>query len=395
MARSPYSMEKTMERKRIVILSEDFPPHTGGIAQWAAGVAQSFHDRGHEVVVVTRFWEQYKHLPTVNYGFKIEYVRKKHWKRLRTLYWRTIIKKLLAKGNPPDLIIATTWNAARGIMSITKKRGLKVAIPIHGLEITRKMNFMKKWWCRTTLRNAGHLIAVSRFTRDQLAAFSGIAPEKILTIPCGVAISRFNPAPPDDRLKKKIGLKCEKIVLTLSRVVERKGHDMVIRALPSVLQEVPDVRYIIAGDPSGGFTDTLKKLAAELGVEDHVIFTGRLEQDEIIPFYNLCDVYIMPSRKIAGKGDTEGFGITFLEANACGKPVIGGNSGGVGDAIEDGVSGYLVDPLDKEEIAQKLVLLLKDDALARKLGQQGRARILQGFTWDAIGGEILSRIFPD
>jgi phosphatidyl-myo-inositol dimannoside synthase len=384
-----------MERKRIIILSEDFPPHTGGIAQWAAGVAQSFHVSGHEVVVVTRFWERYKNIPTVNYGFKVNYIQKKNWKRLRTLYWRAILKKLLAKDYPPDLIIATTWNAARGIMSIGKKRGLKVAIPVYGLEITRKMNFMKKWWCTTTLRNADHLIAISRFTRDRLAAFIGIAPEKILTVPCGVAISRFNPTPLNEELKKRFGLKNEKIVLTLSRVVERKGHDMVIRALPSVLREVPDAKYIVAGDPSGTFTDTLKKLARELGVENNVVFAGRLEPDEIVTFYNLCDVYIMPSREIAGKGDTEGFGITFLEANACGKPVIGGNSGGVADAIEDGVSGYLVDPLDTDDIANKLILLLKDEALAKKLGQQGRARILQGFTWDAIGDEILSRIFPE
>jgi phosphatidyl-myo-inositol dimannoside synthase len=213
-------------------------------------------------------------------------------------------------------------------------------------------------------------------------------------VPCGVTVSRFNPAVPDPRLKTRFGLTDEKIILTLSRVVERKGHDKVIAALPAVIAKVPNVKYIIAGDPTGTFSGTLKKLVADLKLDDRVIFAGHLKPEEIIPFYNLCDVYIMPSRELSSCGDTEGFGITFLEANACGKPVIGGNSGGVADAIENGVSGFLVDPLNTREIADRLILLLTDKELARKIGHQGRERILRGFTWDAIADRIMERAFP-
>jgi phosphatidylinositol alpha-1,6-mannosyltransferase len=109
-------------------------------------------------------------------------------------------------------------------------------------------------------------------------------------------------------------------------------------------------------------------------------------------FYNLCDAYIMPSREIASSGDTEGFGITFLEANACEKPVIGGNSGGVVDAIVDGETGLLVDPLDPAAIAEKAILLLTDKALAEKLGIQGRERIEKGFTWRVITEKMMKEL---
>ena len=161
--------------------------------------------------------------------------------------------------------------------------------------------------------------------------------------------------------------------------MSRKGHDMVIRALPLLCKSTSDFTYLIVGD--GPYRDNLEALAADLGVHEQVVFAGHLT-DEILPdVYALCDVFVMPSRDNSMLCDIEGFGLVFLEANACGKPVIGGRSGGIPDAVVDGVTGILVRPDDPEDIADALKRILNDNALALRLGRQGRDRVVNQFTW--------------
>jgi phosphatidylinositol alpha-1,6-mannosyltransferase len=115
-----------------------------------------------------------------------------------------------------------------------------------------------------------------------------------------------------------------------------------------------------------------------------VIFAGYVSDEELVDYYNACDVFLLPCREIPG-GDVEGFGIVFLEANACVKPVVAGRSGGVVEAVDDQCTGILVDPKSEEEISQAVIRLLTDPDLCQNLGQQGRARVLERFTWDAVG----------
>jgi len=180
------------------------------------------------------------------------------------------------------------------------------------------------------------------------------------------------------------------VILTVGNLVERKGHDVVLKSLPKVLKEVPNTVYLIVGD--GEQKQNLKELVDELGLGEQVIFTGRVPEKELPQYYNACDVFIMPSREIGS--DIEGFGIVFLEAGACSKPVIGGRSGGIIDAVEDGVSGILVDPTNVDEISQTLITLLTDDELARRLGRQGRKRVEEDFDQLAMAKK-LSQIFRD
>ncbi|MBN2038160.1 MAG: glycosyltransferase family 4 protein, partial [Chitinispirillaceae bacterium] len=259
--------------------------------------------------------------------------------------------------------------------------------------ITRRMGFVKTWWCGHTLRIADAVIAVSAFTGRRTAELFPYVAGKITVIPNGVDTARFRPGIDSAALRSRLGLGDHRVLLTLARIVERKGHDQVIRALPAILQKVPDLMYCIAGDPQGGCVETLKRLSVQLHVEDHVRFCGYVEPADLPAFYNLCDAYIMPSREIPSSGDSEGFGITFLEANACEKPVIGGNSGGVADAIVAGETGFLVDPLNPAAIAEKSILLLTNDSLAQKLGRQGRERIAKGYTWRAIVEKMIKQIF--
>lgn len=376
----------------IAILSEDFPPYHGGIAQWAAGVADACQKMGYITRVLTRFRDDYPSTKNGLLGYSVDYIHGTNWRQHRTFYWRRAFRQLLKTHGMPAVCFATTWNVARGVFRLCRKRPIALVTVVHALEVTRNMSWLKKRWLTWTLQQSQCVVAVSEFTKTRLCQSIRLREDKVLVLPNGVNYDHFRPGLDTESLKKQWRIEDEKVILTLARVVKRKGHDRVLRALPDVLKVVPNLRYIIAGSWEASWYEELKQLACQLGLEQHVSFTGYVPPDETALYYNLCDVYIMPSRELTERGDTEGFGITFLEANACEKPVIGGNSGGVADAIEHGKTGYLVDPDDVGEISQLLIRLLTDAELAGQLGQQGRERICERYNWHALTQELLSHI---
>jgi phosphatidylinositol alpha-1,6-mannosyltransferase len=173
-----------------------------------------------------------------------------------------------------------------------------------------------------------------------------------------------------------------RVIVTVGNLVSRKGHDMVIRALPRLAQTIPDITYLVVGN--GPHRQQLEELACSIGVRDHVVFAGVVPDRDLPDVYALSDVFAMPSRAHLDTCDVEGFGLVFLEANACGKPVVAGRSGGIPEAVEDGVTGLLVNPTDAEDIARAIGKLLTDTDLARRMGHQGRVRVVTRFTWEAI-----------
>ncbi len=238
------------------------------------------------------------------------------------------------------------------------------------------------------MKNSKKVIALGSYQRISLLQL-GIQEEKINVVPEGVDLEKFNPNIDSSDIIEKYG-DGNKIVLTVSRLVKRKGHDMVIKALPDVLKKVPDVRYLIVG--TGAEESNLKRMTEDLGLREHVVFTGFVPESDLPKYYNACDVFIMANREI--NGDIEGFGIVFLEANACCKPVIGGKSGGTMDAIENGKTGFLVNPLNVEEISNALITLLTDSDLSERLGKTGRIRVKERFSYFTIAKEI-NKIFEN
>jgi phosphatidylinositol alpha-1,6-mannosyltransferase len=184
----------------------------------------------------------------------------------------------------------------------------------------------------------------------------------------------------------RFGLQGKRVLLTLSRIVERKGHDRVIEALPRVLREIPQTCYLIGG--RGGYQRTLEARVNRLGLREQVCFAGYIPDDRLNDFYNLAEVYVMPCRELSDQGNVEGFGITFLEAGACGLPVIAGRSGGVEDAVVEGETGIVVDPWDVDAVAHAIVRLLKGPELAGKMGRAGRKRAEQ-LSWDRAAHRVL------
>jgi phosphatidylinositol alpha-1,6-mannosyltransferase len=229
------------------------------------------------------------------------------------------------------------------------------------------------------------VLANSQFTLD-LVQKAGVDSRRTALVHPGCDVHRFQPLQAPSTFRQRIlGPRSNDRVLLTVGLESRKGHDMVIRALPMLLRTVPDVTYVIVG---AGPQTHLDDLARELGVRERVIFTGLISDEHLAAIYGLCDLFVMPSRQDLAQHNVEGFGLVFLEANACGKPVVAGKSGGIGDAVLDGVTGLLVNPHDPDDIAKAVGSLLTSPILARRLGEQGRSRVLNEFTWDIVGKRV-------
>jgi phosphatidylinositol alpha-1,6-mannosyltransferase len=170
-------------------------------------------------------------------------------------------------------------------------------------------------------------------------------------------------------------------LVTVARLQRHKGVDTVIAALPSILTRAPEVRYAVAG--TGPDHERLVRLAAKLGVAERVHFLGSVADQDLPGFYNLASVYVGASRRSEGLG-VEGFGISLVEASACGRPIVAGNSGGIPDAVRDGETGVLVPPEDPEAFAGAICRLLADPARAQQIGANGRRAVETYFNWDRV-----------
>jgi phosphatidylinositol alpha-1,6-mannosyltransferase len=229
------------------------------------------------------------------------------------------------------------------------------------------------------LGEADRVVTISRYTEENLVQL-GVDQSRIAMIYPGVDLEAFYPDPAAGRAVRARHRLSDRqpVLLTVARLIPRKGNDRVIEALPAMLERVPDLVYLIVGTGPG--ENWLRAYAQEKGVADRVIFAGRVSDEELSAYYNAANVFIMPNRKEGA--DVEGFGIVFLEANACGKPVIGGRSGGAVDAVAHGESGYLVDPCSPPDIAEAAIRLLTDPGLAERMGERGRERAQREFSWE-------------
>jgi phosphatidylinositol alpha-1,6-mannosyltransferase len=261
---------------------------------------------------------------------------------------------------------------------------LPVMIWSHGSDLLRVQRIPGgKTVLRWTLSQADWLIANSMATRLEMERL-GQDPARIRVIHPPVEHERFHPNVDPTPIRERHAIGGAPVILTVARLVEKKGIDAVLRALPAILCAVPEVRYLIVGD--GPLRLQLQALAEDLGIARQVLFVGAVEHNssDLPRYYSACDVYVMPSRSLPGHGEVESFGISYLEAGACGKPVVAGRGGGVEEAVEDGVTGLLVDPLDVNEIANAIVKILKDGELTRRLGENGRKRAGKQPDWGQL-----------
>ena len=293
----------------------------------------------------------------------------------------------VVRERPSVLLYATLEDA---YLAYWTHRALRIPhiLYAHGNEI---LAAARQPWSKpkAALLASSYVVANSTYTQGLLQNL-GLHPDQIRVVHPGCDLERFYPLPVthQERMRLSGGRPLARLLLTVGNLVERKGHDTVIRALPLLAQQGHDVVYLIVGD--GPNRTALEQLAASVGVADRVLFLGRVKTSDLPLLYSAADLFLMVSRERLEQCDVEGFGIVFIEAAACGTPSIGGRAGGVGDAVVDGVTGLLVDPLDVDEVARSIGALLANRDLARQLGDAARHRAVSQFSWSRFGAAVAS-----
>jgi phosphatidyl-myo-inositol dimannoside synthase len=384
------------ERTRVLLLTDSFLPHAGGSREYYNNIYRKLVDLGDsEVTILTKKipgWEEFDRVASTEF-FQIK-------RRYRPLgSWKY---KELPKGLGP--FVDAAWHAVRyspaiihagdlyppGVTAMILKKlfGLPYVVYCHGEEIPQLDRFKYQPLIRNRIYlNADTVIAASEFTRNNLMKL-GVPEGRICKIVPGVNSTRFRPMARRADLIERYGLQGKTIILTVARLVPRKGHQAAIEAFAKVCNEFPEAHYLIVG--RGQEEPRLRQMVLDAGLNERVTFAGYVAAEQLPDIYNLCDIMLMANRQ-EEDGDVEGFGIVFLEANAVGKPVIGGRTGGAAEAIADGATGFLVNPDDPQEIAGIMRRLLGDPGLREKLGTAGVRRVRSDFSWEARA-KILSRV---
>lgn len=369
-----------------ILLATDYPPQTGGIQRYHSNLALALQGLGREVhVVATEHagWQEHDAAAAVPVtrvpatGGKLAITR-----RLRDEAVR------LGRGSGSLRgIISTKWSP-EGPGAMQAAAALKVPWGVFGHDrehILHAANVVK-WGLQTVLfRRADFCFAISNYAAANFRR--GFAPsQRIRMVGCGIEAENFSPDPAGaEALRHRHGLQGRPVLLTVSRLVPRKGHLTVLEAISGLRSEFSDIAYLIVGD--GEFRSEIERAVARDGLEANVILAGRASDPELCAYYTLADIMVMPSYDIIGL-PTEGFGLTFLEANCCGTPVIGSRTGGIPDAVDHGLSGLLVPPRQPQALAHAIRRLLGDPGMARQMGEYGRQRALQQFSWELVARRV-------
>lgn len=372
------------------LLTEVFPPATGGSGRWlfeiyrrlhpsSVAVIAGHHPRASEFdqgpdLAITRIplafpsWGCFD-LP----GFR-------H-------YWRTfrLLQHHFSKRRPTAVhcgkLLPEGWLA----WMLRLRYGIPYWIFVHGEELALgQRSRQMAWMMRRVLSSARGVIANSHNTARLLTRDWQVRGEQLKTFHPGVDATYFAPAPQDASFRERVGWRERKVVLTVGRLQKRKGHDMLIRALPAICRQVPDVLYAIVGD--GEERESLTDLARREGVGERVQFLGEAGDDLLRSCYQQCDLFALPNRDV--NGDFEGFGMVLVEAQACGKPVIAGASGGTGETMDEPRTGIRVACDTPEALGERVVELLLDPARADRMGAAARQWVLQQFDWDALAQQM-------
>ena len=368
---------------RLLVLTELFLPTKGGTAVWFAEVYRRLG--GKEIHIVTADVPGAADVdadhPNTIHRLNLKRVS---WLKPESLmmYWRFLSVSLRLALRHRFTAVHAGRVLPEGLVAWLVARIVRIPVVIyaHGEEITTWRQPGKFKAMRFAYRHADKVVANSEFTYEQLLKL-GVAPERIEIINPGVDTERYKPGLPCDDLKASIGLATgQKVILSVGRLSRRKGFDMVIRSLPELLKKGLDVQYALIG--VGEDRGYLEGLARELKVSERVHLLGHVAIEDLPRWYNACDVFAMPNREI--DGDTEGFGMVFIEASACRKASVAGIAGGTGAAVEHGITGLRVDGNSAHDVSEALSDILANDENAIRMGQKGYMRALKKFSWGAI-----------
>ncbi|HQB50673.1 MAG TPA: glycosyltransferase family 4 protein [bacterium] len=346
---------------RYLLVTAEYPPFRGGVAHYYGNLVKAWPE-GDSIVVLDN--SQAKLIaPTGRWP----------WLRSFVNVWRIV------KQSRADFLLIGQILPLGTVAWLLSYFTKPYAVFIHGMDWTMALGSPRKaWLTKRIINRAKTVIAANSYVAELIVKTCPQAKDKIVVINPGLA-SVQKPEVPEaltKELVEKYQLDGKTIILTVGRLVERKGVDKTIEALVQILPQNPEVHYVVVGD--GPYLAACQELVQSLQLEQQVVFIPDADDKERAAWYQLADIFIMPSRQIGN--DFEGFGIVYLEAGQAGKPVIAGRSGGVADAVADNLNGLMVNPESVTEIALALKRLIAEPKLRTELGQNGQARLVN-FLW--------------
>lgn len=364
---------------RTLVVTNDFPPRPGGIQQFVHALASRLPPD--EVVVYAPSWKRDRLFDAEQ---KFAVVR--HPTSLM-LPVPDVLKRAraIARAEGCDAV----WFGAAAPLALLagplRTDVRRFVASTHGHEV----GWARLPGARQVLRRIGGQVDVvtylGEYTRTRLAPAFG--PKATLRqLPSGVDTDVFHPGAGREDIRRRLALGERPVVVCVSRLVPRKGQDVLIRALPAIRAAVEGAALLVVG--GGPDMPRLQRLAVEHGVADHVRFTGSVPWAELPAHYAAGDVFAMPCRTRLGGIDVEGLGIVYLEAAATGLPVVAGNSGGAPDAVRDGDTGVVVDGRDVDRVGREVAGLLADPARAAAMGARGRAWVEEQWRWDILADRL-------
>ena len=358
----------------VLLVTNDFPPRPGGIQSFLYGLVSRLPPS--EVVVYTSRWRGWEAWDAEQ-AFDI--VREDT---------SVLLPSRAVRRRAVDLVrshgVDAVWFGAAaplGLMAPALRRAgaSRVVATTHGHEVGWTLVPGLRQLLARVAGDVDVMTYLGEYTRSRLSAVC--PPERLSRLTPGVDASVFRPdVPGAAELRGSLGLADRPVIVCVSRLMPRKGQDALIRCLPEVQRAVPDAALLLVG--GGPYRSRLASLAVSTGVESSVVFTGSVPWDELPAYYGCGDVFAMPCRTRLGGADVEGLGIVFLEASACGLPVIAGASGGAPDAVLEGETGYVVDGESDAAVTARLVELLSDPGTARRMGDRGREWVTQQWSWE-------------
>jgi phosphatidylinositol alpha-1,6-mannosyltransferase len=359
-------------------VTNDFPPRHGGIETFVFALCQGLP--AEDVVVYTS-----RKRGQVSFDAALAYpvVRDRSQLLLPTPRVARAAQALLQAHDCTSVLYGAS--APLGLLASALRRtgvGRQVALT-HGHEV---------WWAQTPgtrrlLRVIGEhtdaLTYVSDWCRDRISpALTPQAAQQMRRLSPGVDVARFHPGAGGAALRERLGIGPDRpLIVCVGRIVARKGQDTLVHAMPTVLARVPEALLLIVGD--GPYRKRIEALAATLNLRSAVRFTGSVPSADLPAYFDAADVFAMPCRARLHGLEAEAWGIVFLEAQASGVPVVVGNSGGAPESCIPGETGFVVDPVNRDEVAERLVALLNDDALRAGMGKAARSWAEQ-WTWPSV-----------
>ncbi len=353
--------------KKTLLVTIDYPPSVGGVATYLEQVVQSFP--AEKMIVLTLKGEQPDTDQVIRKKLFFAWIWPKWLKGVYEIY------KVYKQQNCEQILVGQVLPVGSMVWVLHLFFKIPYIVQIYGMDLLQtKESKRKQKLVKAILHRSKFLLVNSQAVRDIARDFSDDASKIEVIYPIPKAFPKSNKRV-EAELEKKYQLMNKKIILTVGRLVKRKGQDSVLGAMTHLWQMHPECVYVIVGD--GPDRSRLEKMA--LPHREQVIFTGQVSNEERDAWFHLADLFCMPAKQY--EDDIEGYGIVYLEANAAGKAVIAGDQGGPKEAIIHEKTGLLVNPDDIDEIAKALLRLIEDPKLAEKLGQNGQERLSSDLTW--------------